>query len=151
MGEAKRRRERLEQQTWPRDVAFRGEIELHTLPAVPELNGARLRELTGDPMIPDADDVLLRAGKQIRTAIWDGRRNYAHELPADICRWVGGDQIAIVQVDSPVGVDRRSSLHLTHKLSNEFDGVVHWARDSETFQSILRSFVRLDLESVSPP
>jgi hypothetical protein len=29
--------------------------------------------------------------------------------------------------------------------------VFHWARDSETYQSILKSFVRLDLESVGPP
>lgn len=91
------------------------------------------------------------AGKTIRTAVWDGRRNYAHEFPEDIVRWVGGDKIAIVQVDSPVGVNRRSSLDLTHKLAKDFDGVIHWARDTETFQSILTSFVRLDLDSVSPP
>lgn len=91
------------------------------------------------------------AGKVIRTAAWDGRRNYAHELPEDIGRWVGGDRVAIVQVDSPVGVNRRSSLDLTHKLAKDFDGVIHWARDTETFQSILKSFIRLDLDSVSPP
>jgi hypothetical protein len=91
------------------------------------------------------------AGKVIRTAVWDGRRNYAHEFPEDIVRWVGGDKISIVQVDSPVGVNRRSSLDLTHWLAKEFDGVIHWARDTETFQSILKSFIRLDLESVSPP
>ncbi|MFG1277201.1 hypothetical protein [Xanthobacter autotrophicus] len=91
------------------------------------------------------------AGKVIRTAVWNGRRDYAHEFPAEITRWVGGDKIAIVQVDSPVGVNRRSSLDLTHRLAKDFDGVIHWARDTETFQSILKSFVRLDLESVSPP
>lgn len=91
------------------------------------------------------------AGKVIRTAVWDGRRNYAHELPEDIVRWVGGDRTAIVQVDSPVGVNRRSSLDLTHKLAKDFDGVIHWARDTDTFQSILKSFIRLDLDSVSPP
>jgi hypothetical protein len=90
-------------------------------------------------------------GKVIRTAVWDGRRDYAHEFPADILRWVGGDKIAIVQVDSPVGVNRRSSLDLTHKLAKDFDAVIHWARDTETFQSILKSFVRLDLETVGPP
>jgi hypothetical protein len=58
---------------------------------------------------------------------------------------------AIVQVDSPVGVNRRSSLDLTHRLAKDFDGVIHWARDTETFQSILNSFIRLDLESISPP
>jgi hypothetical protein len=90
-------------------------------------------------------------GKSIRTAVWDGRRNYAHEFPEDIVRWVGGDRIAIVQVDRPVGVDRRSSLNLTHWLARDFDGVIHWARDTETFQSILKSFIRLDLDSVVPP
>lgn len=91
------------------------------------------------------------AGKEIRTAVWNGRRDYVHEPPEDIVRWVGGDKIAIVQVDSPVGINLRSSLNLTHYLAQNFDGVIHWARDSDTFQSILRSFIRLDLESVSPP
>ena len=91
------------------------------------------------------------AGKVIRTAVWNGRRDYAHEFPAEITRWVGGDRIAIVQVDSPVGINRRSSLDLTHHLAKDFDGVIHWARDTETFQSILTSFIRLDLDSISPP
>jgi hypothetical protein len=90
------------------------------------------------------------AGKVIRTAVWNGRRDYAHEFPEGIVRWVGGDRIAFVQVNSPVGVSRRSSLDLTHGLAKDFDGVIHWARDTETFQSILKSFIRLDLESVSP-
>ena len=83
--------------------------------------------------------------------MWNGRRNYAHEFPEDVVRCVGGDKIAIVQVNSPVGIDGRSSLNLTHMLAKEFDGVIHWARDTETFQSILKSFIRLDLESISPP
>ena len=90
-------------------------------------------------------------GKVIRIAVWNGRRDYAHEFPKDIIRWVGGNKIAIVQVESPVGVNRRSSLDLTHLLARDFDGVIHWARDTETFQSILKSFIRLDMESVSPP
>lgn len=95
--------------------------------------------------------LVTPAGKEIRTAVWNGRRDYVHELPEDIVRWVGGDKIAIVQVDSPVGINRRSSLSLTHSLALDFDGVIHWARDSDTFQSILKSFIRLDLESVCPP
>jgi hypothetical protein len=91
------------------------------------------------------------AGKVLRTAVWDGRRDYAHELPAEAIRWVGGDRIAIVQVDSPVGINRRSSVLLTHTLAADFDGVIHWARDTITFESILRSFIRLDLQSVSAP
>jgi len=301
VGEAKRKKQQREQLAWPRSDSFRGVIDLHTLPSVASINGARIRELTGDDRIPaDAQislrafrtvvgersfhvgfclgneggfsaigiavidrlmleapgaplhvvpvvhqeiawDIVLRhlrsftgevllfafpdsdvydagtaetvystdvrlfdeegrqlgrlsaaqrrkireqkaamlnrppppvfyattgvtqedspwifriatpAGKVIRTAVWDGRRNYAHEFPADIVRWVGGDKIAIVQVDSPVGVNRRSSLELTHWLARDFDGVIHWARDTETFQSILKSFIRLDLDSVSPP
>ncbi|MBX3476241.1 MAG: hypothetical protein KF910_01410 [Brevundimonas sp.] len=95
--------------------------------------------------------LVTPAGKAIRTAVWNGRRHYEHLCPPDVARWVGGDRIAVVQVDSPVGVNRRSSLDLTHFLAKNYDGVVHWARDTETFQSILKSFVRLDLESVSPP
>jgi hypothetical protein len=57
------------------------------------------------------------AGKVLRAAVWNGRRDYAHELPVDIIRWVGGDKIAVVQVDSPVGVNRRSSIDLTHMLA----------------------------------
>jgi hypothetical protein len=91
------------------------------------------------------------SGKVVRTTVWNGRRNYNHEPPEDLVRWVGGDKIGIVQVDSPVGINRRSSLDLTHSLARDFDAVIHWARDTETYQSIIKSFVRLDLESVSAP
>ena len=91
------------------------------------------------------------AGKVIHIGVWNGRRGYAHEFPKEILHWVGGDKIAIVQVEKPVGVNGRSSLKLTHALAEQFDGVIHWARDTETFDSILRSFIRLDLESVAPP
>lgn len=74
--------------------------------------------------------LLTPAGKLIHTAVWDGRRDYAHEIPADIIRWVGGETIAIVQVETPVGIDRRSSLDLTHRLAKDFDSVIHWARDT---------------------
>lgn len=95
--------------------------------------------------------VITAEGKEMRTAVWNGRHNYEHEFPEDIIRWVGGDRIAIVQVHSPVGVNLRSSLQLTMRLSKDQDGVIHWARDTETFQSIIKSLVRLDLETVSPP
>lgn len=94
--------------------------------------------------------LVTPSGKVVRTAVWNGRRDYAHEISPEITQWVGGDKIALVQVDSPVGVNRRSSLDLTHRLASDFDGVIHWARDTETFQSILKSFIRLDLDSVSP-
>ena len=301
MGEAKRKKQRREQVAWPQADDYRGTIDLHMLPPVAAINGARIRELTGDSSTPDAQQIILQAfravvgdrtfhvgfclgnetgfsaigiavidrlmmeapgtalhvvsvvhqdiawdivlrhlrsftgkvllfvfpdsdvydagtaekyyskairlfddegkqlqpltghqrqktreqkaailnrpppprfyaassvaqedspwifrlvtpaGKTIRTAVWDGRRNYAHEFPEDMMRWVGGDKIAIVQVDSPVGVNRRSSLDLTHWLAKDFDGVIHWARDTKTYQSILKSFIRLDLDSVTPP
>lgn len=56
-----------------------------------------------------------------------------------------------MQVERPVGIDRRSSLDLTHRLAKDFDSVIHWARDTENYQSILKSFIRLHLDSVSPP
>ena len=91
------------------------------------------------------------AGKEVRIAVWNGRRDYIHQISPEFLRSVGGNRIAIVQVETPVGVNLRSSLKLTHFLSTEFDAVIHWARNSDTFESILRSFIRLDLESVGPP
>jgi hypothetical protein len=300
MGEAKRRKVGFESEEWPRCESFRGTIQLDMLSPAPAINGARIRELTGDEQIPDTTQIMLQAfravvgpntfhvgfclgdgeefsaigigvierlmmeesdsklhvvaivheeiawdivlrhlrtfsgktllfafvnsdvydagtaemfysthvtvcmdggrtvqltdadrrqirekkasllgrsppprfyaatgidreekpwifefvsptGKAIRVAAWNGRRNYAHEFPPNIIEWVGGKKIAIVQVDKPVGVDRRSALGLTNFLSKDFDGIIHWARDTETFQSIIKSFVRLDLPSVSPP
>jgi len=95
--------------------------------------------------------MVTPAGREVRTSRWNGRRDFAHLLPTDVARWVGGDKIAVVQVNSPVGVNRRSSVNLTHRFAQDFDGIIHWARDTETFQSILKSFLRLDIESVGPP
>jgi hypothetical protein len=117
-------------------------------PAPPILYAAAGVEQEDSPWI---FRVVTPEGKIVRTAVWNGRRDYQHEFPEDIVRWVGGDKIAIVQVHSPVGVNLRSSLQLTMWLSKEHDGIIHWARDTETFQSIIKSFVRLDLETVSPP
>jgi hypothetical protein len=60
-------------------------------------------------------------------------------------------KISIVQVQCPVGVNRRSSLDLMMWLSKNHYGVIHWARETETFQSIVKTFVRLIFESVSSP
>ena len=95
--------------------------------------------------------VVTPEGEEMRTAVRNGPRNCENEFPEDIIRSLGGDRIAIVQVHSPVGVDLRSSLHLTTCLSKNQHGIILWVRDIETFQSILKSFVRLDLETVSPP
>ena len=61
MGEAKRKRklEGEESTTASPDEYFRGVIDLHMLPSVPEINVARIRQLTGDTSIPEATELLL--------------------------------------------------------------------------------------------
>jgi hypothetical protein len=60
MGEAKRKKARKEQSDWPSSDTFQGAIDLHMLPPVPAINGARIRELTGDDQIPDTAQISLR-------------------------------------------------------------------------------------------
>jgi hypothetical protein len=96
--------------------------EILNRPPPPVLYGAAGVEQEDSPWI---FQVVTPEGKTLRTAVWNGRRNYEHEFPEDIIRWVGGDRIAIVQVHSPVGVNLRSSLQLTMRLSKEHDGVIH--------------------------
>jgi len=40
-------------------------IDLHVLPPVAAINGARIRELTGDDTIPDTPQVVLRAFRAV--------------------------------------------------------------------------------------
>jgi hypothetical protein len=90
-------------------------------------------------------------GKKLLITAWNGRKQFAHELPPEISHLVGGSKIAIVQVGSPVGVNGRSSIALSAALADKFDGIVHWARDTATYQSIVREFVQANLPSASPP
>ena len=55
MGEAKRKKQ--ERAMWPDADRYDGTIDLHVLPAVSQINGARIRELTGDDTVPDATQV----------------------------------------------------------------------------------------------
>ena len=57
MGEAKRKRPKREKLAWPQSDEFSGTIDLHMLPPVAAINGARIRELTGDMTIPDAQQI----------------------------------------------------------------------------------------------
>jgi hypothetical protein len=50
---------------WPRADRFRGEIDLHVLPPIATINGARIRELTGDDRIPDNAQISLRAFRAV--------------------------------------------------------------------------------------
>lgn len=64
MGEAKRKRQQ-QQSAWPRSDGFRGIIDLHALPPVAAINGARIRALTGDVAIPDDAQIILRAFRAV--------------------------------------------------------------------------------------
>ncbi|APX68361.1 hypothetical protein [Brucella sp. 09RB8471] len=63
MGEAKRKK--LERMAWPDSDRYNGSIDLHALPPVATINGARIRELTGDDTIPATTQVVLRAFKAV--------------------------------------------------------------------------------------
>ena len=65
MGEAKRKRQRQGQSAWPRSDSFRGMIDLCVLPPIAAINGARIRELTGDNRIPDTAQVSLQAFRAV--------------------------------------------------------------------------------------
>ena len=60
MGEAKRKRQE-QARAWSGGEAHCGTIDLHLLPPVPSINGALLRELTGDNSIPEHVSILLKA------------------------------------------------------------------------------------------
>ncbi|HEY4491240.1 MAG TPA: hypothetical protein VI958_04530, partial [Acidobacteriota bacterium] len=67
MGEAKKRRQQQEQKlaNLSETDYFRGVIDLHMLPPAVEINGARIRALTGDETIPDATEVILKAFRAV--------------------------------------------------------------------------------------
>jgi hypothetical protein len=96
-------------------------------------------------------EMMTPTGKNLRLTVWNGRREFVHEIAADVVELVGGSRIAIVQVGSPVGVAGRSSIALSEALASDFDGIVHWARDTATYQSIVKELVEADLQSVRPP
>jgi hypothetical protein len=54
MGDAKRRKRQQHRSDWPRSESYRGPVDLHMLPPVAAINGARIRVLTGDDRIPDS-------------------------------------------------------------------------------------------------
>jgi hypothetical protein len=95
--------------------------------------------------------MTTRNGKTLRLTVWNGRHDFVHELAGNVVDLVGGDRIAVVQVGSPVGVAGRSSIALSEALASDFDGIVHWARDTATYQSIITELVEADLPSVGPP
>jgi hypothetical protein len=63
MGEALRKKQK--RAAWPAADSYRGMIDLHILPSVDAINGARIRELTGDDTIPETTQVILRAFRAV--------------------------------------------------------------------------------------
>jgi hypothetical protein len=61
MGKTKRKRQQREQPAWPSLQRFLGTIDLHFLPPVAAISGARIRELTGDARIPNTAQISLQA------------------------------------------------------------------------------------------
>jgi hypothetical protein len=67
----------------------------------------QIAELQGKPApkMHDVSDIALQdhqwifrvktpSGKELRVAVWNGRKDYIHELPDDSVTWVGGQRIA---------------------------------------------------------
>lgn len=94
---------------------------------------------------------LIRTeGKVIRTGAWNGRVDYSHLPSAAATDACGGPKLTIVQVNRPTnGFEGRSSVALTHALAPEFDAVLHWARDTETFRSIVDELAKSGHELAS--
>lgn len=62
VGEAKRKKQ--ERAAWPEADRHDGLIDLHVLPAVASINGARIRELTGDDTT-ETTQIILRAFRAV--------------------------------------------------------------------------------------
>jgi hypothetical protein len=65
MGEAKRKKQQRERAPWPQADAYRGTIDLQMLSPVASINGARIRELTGDSSVPDVTQIILQAFRAV--------------------------------------------------------------------------------------
>ncbi len=92
------------------------------------------------------------AGEIALLTAWDGRANFSEEIPIDIINLVGGDKIALVQVSKPVGRNGRSAIALSDLLvSCGFSGIIHWARDTETYHSIVQELEQRHLRRGDPP
>ncbi|MGA2491997.1 MAG: hypothetical protein ABSF67_03495 [Roseiarcus sp.] len=65
MGKATQRRRQRRRSAWPRSEPFHGAIDLHILPPVAAINGASIREPTGDDWIPENAEISLRAFRAV--------------------------------------------------------------------------------------
>lgn len=91
------------------------------------------------------------AGEWAVITVWDGKDNFSAEFPTDIINRLGADKIAVVQVGKPVGRNGRSAISLSDVLvSCGFGGILQWARDTETYQSIMQEIERRRLVPADP-
>ena len=109
-------------------------------------------------MIADVDFRLFLLavpdGKAVRTGAWNGRRDYSNPPPNELLDLVGGPHMHLVQVGRPTnGFEGRSSVGLTHVIAKTGDGVsvVHWARDTETFRSIVAELSGAGMDLLGGP
>ena len=65
MGAVKRKSRQRAQSAWPRANSVQGTIDLHMLPPVAAINGARIRELAGDNTISDMPHIILQAFRAV--------------------------------------------------------------------------------------
>jgi hypothetical protein len=76
--------------------------------------------------------------KTIRTGVWNGRSDYSNIPNPEQLDGAGGPELVLVQVNRPTnGFEGRSSLALTEALAPKPDSIVHWAKDTKTFHSIV--------------
>ena len=53
------------QSDWPHAESYLGIVDLHMLPPAETINGARIRELTGDKTFPDVEELILWAFRAV--------------------------------------------------------------------------------------
>ena len=91
----------------------------------------------------------IQAGeKKIRTGVWNGQKDYSNiPGPGELDGLVGGPKLIIVQVGRPTnGIQGRSSLSLTIAMSPQADSIVHWAKNTKTFNSIVEELSKAGRE-----
>ena len=87
-------------------------------------------------------------GKKIRAGVWNGRDEYSNVPgPEQLEGLIGGPRVTIVQVGRPTnGFQGRSSLKVTEVMAPECDSVVHWAKNTKTFNSIVAELSKIGQE-----
>lgn len=120
-------------------TASGGMIDLHVLPPVAAINGARIRELTGDDTIPDTTQVILRT---YRAVVGDRTFHFGFCLGSD----AGFSAIGIAVIDRLMMEAPGTPLHVVPVVHEEiaWDIVLRHLR-SFTGQVLLFAFPDSDV------